>query len=183
MIWKSLLRILPFVIFLIVIPFLIKKKKLKLNDIDFVKPESWFKMFLWIGLFFTYSLVVEVLLLKYGIYSIKPWEYDLTSSLIRIVGAVVLAPIVEEMLFRGILLNKLSEKWNRKAGIVLQALLFVLLHSFAYENSAESNIGIAVAFTDAILFAVARYSTKSIFTNIGMHMSGNFIAIFERILF
>jgi membrane protease YdiL (CAAX protease family) len=183
MILKSLIRVLPFVFALIAIFFAVKKGKLKLNEIDFVKPQRYTRMLLWIGLFFAYSLTAEILLLKYHVYSIKPWDYDLASSIIRVLGAVILAPIVEEIIFRGVLLNKLSEKWNRNLGILLQALFFVLLHSFAYENTTESNIGIAVSFTDAILFAMARYHTKSLYTNIGMHMSGNCIAMFERILF
>ncbi|WP_300567023.1 CPBP family intramembrane glutamic endopeptidase [Flavobacterium sp.] len=183
MILKSLIKVLPFVFALIAIFFAIKKGKIKPNEIDLVKPQSYTKIFLWIGLFFAYSLTTEILLLKYNVYSIKPWDYDITTSIIRVVGAVLLAPIVEEIIFRGVFLNLLSQKWNRTLGVLLQALFFVLLHSFAYENTTESNIGIAVSFTDAILFAIARYHTKSLYTNIGMHMSGNFIAMFERILF
>ncbi len=183
MLLKSLIRVLPFVFALIAIFFAVKRGKIKSNEIDLVKPQRYTKMFLWIGLFFAYSLTAEILLLKYNVYSIKPWDYDIMSSIIRVLGAVLLAPVVEEIIFRGVLLSKLSQKWNRNLGILLQALFFVALHAFAYENTTESNIGIAVSFTDAILFAIARYHAKSLYTSIGMHMSGNFIAMFERILF
>jgi membrane protease YdiL (CAAX protease family) len=64
----------------------------------------------------------------------------------------------------------------------LQAVLFVLLHNFAYENTVSSNIGIVQALIDASLFGYARYYTKSLYTPMLMHALGNAVAVFERFI-
>ena len=72
---------------------------------------------------------------------------------------------------------------NIHFAIFIQACFFVLLHNFTYQNSLSSNIGIVQSLIEASLFAYAKYHTKSIYTPITMHMTGNFIATFERFIF
>ena len=55
-----------------------------------------------------------------------------TKSPFMLAALVVLAfgvaPLVEEMLFRGILLPAITARWNATAGIVISSILFALLH-------------------------------------------------------
>ncbi|MBF4470039.1 CPBP family intramembrane glutamic endopeptidase [Flavobacterium sp. HJJ] len=99
-------------------------------------------------------------------------------------GAVILAPIAEELLFRGCILNLLNKKKiNNHLAVLIQACFFVLLHNFTYQNTMSSNIGIVQSLVDAILFGYARQYTKSLYTPITMHMTGNAIAVIERFIF
>jgi membrane protease YdiL (CAAX protease family) len=66
---------------------------------------------------------------------------------------VIIAPIAEELIFRGLFLNKLiGLKINKHIAIFILALIFVGVHSFAFENTLSSKIGIAQTFIDASLF-------------------------------
>jgi membrane protease YdiL (CAAX protease family) len=100
--------------------------------------------------------------------------------MILIPGAIILAPIAEELLFRGFILNLLiKKKINNHLAILMQSCFFVLLHNFTYQNTLSSNIGIAQSLIDAMLFGYARQYTKSLYTPITMHITGNVIAIIE----
>ncbi|NBP68730.1 MAG: CPBP family intramembrane metalloprotease, partial [Cytophagia bacterium] len=104
-------------------------------------------------------------------------------TLLRILGIVILAPIAEELMFRGFLLSRLlNKKINPHLAIAIQAILFVLLHSFAYRNDLSAKISIVQSFIDASLYGYARYHTKSILTPITMHMTGNSIALLEKFI-
>jgi membrane protease YdiL (CAAX protease family) len=180
---QAILRVIPFVIILIVLFLAIKKGKINRDEINLKKPIDWSKLFICSLGFLLFVLATEIIFYKFGLLTLEPWKHAFLPSLIRIVGAVICAPMAEEIIFRGLLLSKLHSKLNNMhLAIFLQAVLFVLLHNFAYENTVSSNIGIVQSFIDASLFAYAKYYTKSLYTPILMHMSGNFVAVFERML-
>ena len=180
---SAVLRTLPFLVVILVVAILIGRRKIRSQDIDLKKPDHLGSYLLWTVGFLVYALLIEFLLYARGILEISPWEHSLTPSILLIFGAVVLAPIAEELLFRGLILNVLIKKiGNKHIAILVQALFFVLLHNFTYENTLSSNIGIVQSALDAVLFAYARQYTRSIFTPITMHMSGNAIAILERFI-
>jgi membrane protease YdiL (CAAX protease family) len=159
----------------------IRRKKIKSEDLFLQKPIA-VKLFLfWTIGFLVYIIVTELVLHRLGVLEIDKWKHPLLPSIIRILGAVVLAPIAEELIFRGLLLNLfIKRKFSVHLAIFLQACFFVLLHNFTYENTLTSNIGIVQTLIDASLFGYARYHTKSIYTPISMHITGNFIATLER---
>lgn len=180
----ALFRVLPFFIVLLVLLIQMKRKKINTEEIDLKKPLLMSRFFLWTIGFLVYILATEFLFYKLGILEVSHWDHPLGSSVLRISGAVILAPIVEEIIFRGLILNVLAKRnVNRHLSIVLQALFFVLLHNFAYENTLSSNIGIVQSFIDACLFSYARYHTKSLYTSMAMHITGNLIATIERFIF
>lgn len=177
---KSLFRVLPFLIVIIIIVVLIKKGKINAIDIGLQKPITLTRMLVCIGLFVLYVLATELLLHKYKLLQVEAWSKPLLPSIIIIVGIVLLAPVAEELLFRGLLLFKLTKRMNRHLAIILISIFFVALHNFAYQNSLGSNIGIAQSFIDSVLFSYARYYTKSLYSSMGMHMFGNTVAVVER---
>ena len=130
-----------------------------------------------------FIIATELTLFKTGLLEVTHWNHNLPSSLIRILGIVVLAPVSEELLFRGLFLHKLIQwKLNKHIAVLIQALVFVILHSFAYENTLSSNTGIVQGFLDACIYAYARFYTKSIYTSIVMHSTGNLIAVLEQFI-
>ena len=179
-----MVRTLPFLIVIVVLAIMIRRGKIKSQDLDLGKPDPIRSYFIWTVGFLVYALIIEFLLDAWGILEVSKWEHSLTPSIILVFGAVVLAPIAEELLFRGLILNVLIKRiGNKHVAILVQALLFVLLHNFTYENTLSSNIGIVQSSIDAVLFAYARQYTRSIYTPITMHMSGNALAILERFIY
>jgi hypothetical protein len=69
-----------------------------------------------------------------------------SGSLGAIIGACVLAPILEEMLFRGIILRSFLQQYSRWAAIIGSAALFGLAHMNIYQFSAAMVMGIAAGW-------------------------------------
>lgn len=97
--------------------------------------------------------------------------------LMYFLAVVILSPIVEELLFRGIILRKLNTDYNFSIpfAILISSLLFGLCHSFG---------GILSAFVFGICMSVLYLKTKNILVPILAHTLNNlisFILAFTRI--
>ena len=53
---------------------------------------------------------------------------DAATVALFVVGAVILAPLVEELLFRGVLLRALLRKFDPPVAVLVSALVFALVH-------------------------------------------------------
>ncbi|MBB5619323.1 membrane protease YdiL (CAAX protease family) [Pedobacter cryoconitis] len=181
---SAILRILPFIIVLIVITTLIRNKKISSQAFYLNKPVSYKSYFIWAGGFLIYSVITDLILHKTGNLEIEKWRHHLSPSIILVMGAVILGPIVEELLFRARIFD-LMIKWFKSLHLAnfVQACIFVLLHHFTYFNTKSSYIDIVQTFGDAILYGYARIYTKSIYTSATMHITGNLIATLERFIF
>lgn len=76
------------------------------------------------------------------------------------ISAILLAPVIEELFFRGIVLQKLSNKWGVKSGVLTSSLLFAVLHL---------NIAIISIFILSIMFSVLYFKTRNLLTSILCH--------------
>ena len=81
------------------------------------------------------------------------------------VGAVVLAPAIEELLFRGVLLNRWAAKWSVGTAVVASSIAFGILHG--------NPVGITVA---GLVMAVLYLRTGTLLVPIAFHAANNFIA-------
>lgn len=128
------------------------------------------------------ALALELLLYRFQLWEVRKWEYALPTVLIRAIGILILAPLVEEILFRGVLLAFLQRKGLAVyMAIVLQALVFVAFHGGLMAGTTAAYIGNSQLFFDGILFGLARHHTTSLYTPGTMHFIGNSIAIIERL--
>jgi uncharacterized protein len=91
------------------------------------------------------------------------------NILIGFLGIAVLAPVVEELLFRGLLQNALAHKMPIWAAITLSAFLFSLVHLQPYAIPALMSLGMA--------FGYLYHRTGSLRTNILLHMANNSAAL------
>ncbi len=179
----ALLKVIPFLIILFFIKLAIRRKRFSSNDLFIQRPVTYRQSLIWWGLYLLFIILTELLLFKTGILELTHWKHNLISSIIIITGIIILAPVAEELVFRGLFLYKLTQwKINKHLAILIQASVFVMLHSFVYKNTLSSNVGIVQVFIDAILYAYAKYNTKSIYTPIAMHSTGNLIAILEHFI-
>lgn len=91
---------------------------------------------------------------------------------------VVKAPILEELLFRGLLQGVILEKWSRNRRILFVTLVFALAHAGMYENIFY----FIPYFLDSLAFSVLYEKRRALFDCILLHSLLNgllFIVIFD----
>ena len=85
-------------------------------------------------------------------------------------AAIIVAPIAEELLYRGVLVNGIKNKFGTKAAIIGSSLVFAVAH-----GNVPQGIG---AFTIGILLAYAYIKTESLWVPILLHFINNLSAFF-----
>lgn len=87
------------------------------------------------------------------------------ENVFGVICVVVLIPIFEEIFFRGIIFNELRKNISLLFSIVLQALIFALAHGNVKQG--------VYAFVLGIIASAAYAWTKSIWSNIAIHITFN----------
>ncbi|MEG1616340.1 MAG: type II CAAX endopeptidase family protein [Bacteroidales bacterium] len=91
------------------------------------------------------------------------------TSPIGIISVVVMAPIFEELFFRGVIMTKLMERSTPWQSIIGSALIFGIIHF----NPAQ----VFNAFLLGILLGWIYYKTESLWASITIHFINNGIAV------
>lgn len=94
--------------------------------------------------------------------------YD-STIIVEILAAVILAPIVEEILFRGLIYKRLKEYINPMAGILISSLLFGIYHLNIVQGVYATLLGLVLAFL------MEKY--KNIKVPILAHMGANLFSV------
>jgi uncharacterized protein len=87
------------------------------------------------------------------------------------ISAVLLGPIVEELIFRGFLIQRLSYKFGMTKAVIISSLAFGVLH-----------FDIIGATIFGIVCAILYIKTKSLFVPIIVHIVNNFTAAMYEII-
>jgi uncharacterized protein len=87
------------------------------------------------------------------------------------ISAVLLGPIVEELIFRGFLIQRLSHKFDLTKAVIISSLAFGVLHF--------DIIGAAIF---GVVCAILYIKTKSLFVPIVIHIVNNFIATMYEVV-
>ncbi len=126
--------------------------------------------------FIALACVLEVAYRHAGLGANTSWvgKYSWSALAIRIVGILVLAPLGEELLFRGVIFKLLAMKSTALA-ILITAALFAGLHT------QYSWIGMVLVFIDGLYFGLARAWSGSTLLTIVMHSAGNGFAVYQRL--
>lgn len=95
----------------------------------------------------------------------KIFEQMITFDLAGFLTVAIAAPILEELIFRGIVLKTFLKKYNPLKAILLSALLFGIVHFNPWQFIAAFAMGIAIGWV--------YYQTKSIFPAIFIHFVNN----------
>ena len=80
---------------------------------------------------------------------------------------VLVGPVIEEIIFRGIIFNDLRAHVNVAAAVVIQAVIFGLFHMNLLQGIYAGMIGLA--------FGVIYVWTKSIFASMTAHITFNIL--------
>jgi uncharacterized protein len=121
------------------------------------------------------SLVASELIKNSARFSYPTDNISLTIVFYTLVfiSAVVLAPLTEEFLFRGIFLHRFSNKWGITAGIIISSLLFGLVHA----NLAAIGFGISFIFV-----SLTYIKFQSMWVPIAYHAMHNAIWFISKIV-
>jgi membrane protease YdiL (CAAX protease family) len=112
-----------------------------------------------------YYLTDAVGLQSYDIQDTPPASAG--GRILRLIEVSVIAPVFEEILFRGLILGRLR-KYGNGFAIIISSLLFACAHSTLY--------GIPGIFFLAVLFAYVDIKCDSIYPSMVFHFINNFYA-------
>lgn len=92
-------------------------------------------------------------------------------AILASVGLATRAGWVEELVCRGVILQKIEEGWNRPAAILISTLLFVLPHSEIYTLKLEmSLVRLLILVLVSLTFTSAYYlAPRQLWLPIGLH--------------
>lgn len=126
-----------------------------------------------VTVYFHYSQNVEML--KQSIDEASAITPQLTGTgqlLIACFATVLIAPLFEELLFRGIVMEELKTVMRPWAAIVLQAVLFGVAHGVLFQSIFAVVIG--------VILGVIYHKTKSFNTAVVCHSAFNFSVIMAQ---
>lgn len=86
-------------------------------------------------------------------------------TIFTFISACVLAPIMEEVIFRGFFLQRMAHKWGIKKAVIISSIIFGLGH-----------FDVIGAFMFGVVMCLLYIKTKNIWTNIAVHALNNLIA-------
>ncbi len=177
--YSALVYVLALILVILVPRFVFKKQgKTNREEIGLTGWPTWTDLGLAaVG----YVAAIILSMIFTSIFSLFPW-FNATETqnvgfsifmnapdrVIAFVTLVVVAPIAEEIIFRGWLYGKLRAKIPMPIAILLVSLLFGLVHG-------QWNVGITV-FAMSIILCLIREFTGTIYGGIVMHMIKNAIA-------
>ncbi len=91
-------------------------------------------------------------------------HYPIIPNLLSFVSLVFFAPVIEELVFRGVLLRRWAEKWGVKKAVLISSVLFGIVHP---------DIVGATAFGAAMCLLALK--TKSLWVPMICHAANNFV--------
>jgi membrane protease YdiL (CAAX protease family) len=95
------------------------------------------------------------------------WESNFSFSFLFMV--VIIAPILEELMFRGVLLRALLSKYSDKVSILISSILFALIHIHPVQMFGALFFG--------LYFGYIFVKTKSLTTVVILHLIANLIGV------
>ena len=100
--------------------------------------------------------------------TLPAWLHGISGLLLM----VVLAPIVEELIFRGLLYRMLRERWGIFISVAVSAVFFSLVHH---------GMLLSPQLIGGIIFALAYEWSRSLWVSIALHMGAN-AAVYELVV-
>lgn len=165
-------------------------QKIWKNPAQAVATSSTYDFFLGLAALFVAFPVVIVVgqffdLLLYLFFQVETYEqtavrYLKTTlvspslTMLAMITIVVIAPFIEEFLFRGTLQTYFKQRLSAKKAIILTSICFALFH-FSPEQGLGNLSLIPSLFTFACFLGYVYERQGSLFASVGLHMAFNFI--------
>ncbi|MGH8929964.1 MAG: lysostaphin resistance A-like protein [Egibacteraceae bacterium] len=137
---------------------------------------AWWQGLAWLIAWTGWIGATEVVSIRLGVPSPTRWERQPVGRLVlRTVTIVILAPIAEELVFRGLLLQRMATRLGAAAAVLVTAAAFALLH-LRYRA-----VQTALIFLDGIVLGLALVTSQSLVLTMLMHGLGNLFAVWQRL--
>lgn len=133
----------------------------------------------WLGLYSLFGVdthLEQVAVKHLNLVSIYPVLFSLT-----IASVILLAPIIEEILFRGLLQSWLITKVGTSKGIVITSVIFSLFH-YASSQGMANIVLMASLFVLSCFLGFIYIRQRSLWASIGLHLTFNSVSVIMIIL-
>jgi hypothetical protein len=163
------------------VPWLVKKSRTSKEDLGLQRLPSWMD-FVWVPVGAITYLILTAVVTAIAMSFLTFVDYEQvqdtgftnmgaqTEYVLAFIMLVVIAPIAEELLFRGYLFGKLRKYAPLWISILITSALFALVH-FAW------NVGLDV-FALSIVLCLLRVISGSLWPSIMLHMLKNSVAFY-----
>lgn len=160
---------------------LFSKKLLKVEMDTLGMPRLCVKMkWLIVGILLPATVKAVYLLFFSGKYVLSGMNHSQIFSTLSagVVFTGFAAGFVEEMVFRGVILNLLKEKWNIKVAVLLPSVLFGAVHIIGMDFSIISSLLVLIAGTMVgVMFSMIVIESGSVWNSGIVHSLWNIIII------
>ena len=163
------------------LPWVVKKYRTTRQELGLTRLPNWTDMLL-APLGFIIYILLSALFTYLAMTYLKFINFDQAQEtgfsqlgqryeyILAFVSLVVIAPIAEEILFRGYLLGKLRQHLSTWIAVLITSVVFAAVH-------LAWNVGIDV-FALSLVLCVLRITSKSLWPSILLHMIKNGIAFY-----
>jgi len=155
--------------------YFITTRKLKYSfkkDLLLVTPSAR-NLIAWGLIWVTWMIITNMILNWRGPWNFQPWkEQSLIVSVTRFLAVVILGPLAEELVFRGVMLARLNKfKLNKWISLTIVSILWAIIH-------IDYSFGIiTLLFFNGILLGFSLYSYRSLVIPIVLHITWNLYAL------
>ncbi len=164
---------------LLVLCLVLRARGESLREVLALTPPRLSTLATWVAAFSVLVVVEALLEPLLGFPPVHPWEGSRYSVelLMRLGGIVLVAPVAEELIFRGAAFTRLSRTGLGPSGaIAVTAAIFAMLH-LQYGSGT-----MALILVDGLFYGLARAKTGTVLVPLVCHMIGNSYAAWERLV-
>ena len=157
-------------------------KRLPLGETLALRLPPWRAFALLLLGFAVLATIEELVFRRLDVGDVKLWSLSPLQTVLRLLTVVVLAPLSEELVFRGLLYNRLADGGRRVLrAILVPAALFAASHYAPGEHGLLAVATLTQAFSDGAYLGFTRYRTNSTVAPIVLHALGNAFAAGQRL--
>lgn len=146
------------------------------KDIDWKKLLMAFIFGAGCALFLSSALTLVPKVWVFATYNTKATAvYQRYDILLTIIESAFLTPLVEEIIFRGYMLNRLLKRWNDLPALIVTTLVFSVMHG--------SSIWIIYAFVMGLIIGVVSMREGNILYGIFIHAGFNLPSVIQWFIY
>jgi membrane protease YdiL (CAAX protease family) len=173
---KIIIRVLCLPLGVIIAIIVLTLRKMSLKDYFGLKFPSKREFLFWLLWFIPLIIAAEIWFFGFGLNEGRIWKYTMMVSIVRAFGVIILAPICEELIFRGVLFKAVSKSRAGSIGaVIITSVIFTAAH---YQYGI---LDLVTIFVDALYWGWVRHKTGSVIIPIILHMLANTISVIEFI--
>lgn len=164
---------------LVVIGALLLARREDIKDALAIRPPYSKKWFDYILPFVILSTLIRIYYFLNPLLPNLPVRFVFPSAMIIgnaiiITSVVIVAPITEEVIFRGYLFDAFMRNFRLRASVILTSILFALAHARQLEFETVPTL---IILALGAVFAILRHRTKSLLVPIAFHAIYNLVYI------